>query len=231
MVDGISPTWTPERGEAIPADVKTLLASLVLALGFASASCSREPPTAVAPAYAASAKSPTSSVAAKDRAPSDAATIYEFSATPFREKTPKSLKTYEGQVLLVVNIASHCGYTRQMAPLGAIERRYANKRFHVLGFLSDDFGAQAGSDEEVASCNLKHEAAFDEFAIVGVKRGPDQSPLFAWLTSRPGLAGEVGWNFAKWLIDRKGQLVRRWDSGAAPDGSEIAAAIEAELAR
>ena len=158
-------------------------------------------------------------------------TLYDFDAVPFRAAAAKPLRAYEGQVLLVANIAANCGYTPQMKPLGALEKKYADKRFHVLGFLSDDFGRQAGSEDEVAACDLKYDAGFAQFAIVGVKMGPTQSPIFQWLTSRPGLEGDVKWNFAKWLVGRDGRVVKRWGSDALPDSAEVTAAIEAELAK
>ncbi len=160
-----------------------------------------------------------------------AQSVYDFSALPFRGSSPKSLKDSAGKVLLIANIASHCGFTPQMKPLAELERLYGPKGFKVLGFLSDDFGRQAGTDEEVSACNLEHGASFDEFAIVGVKKGASQAPLFAWLTSRPGLEGDVRWNFSKWLIDRQGKLVKRWGSSESPDSTEMRSAIEAELAR
>jgi glutathione peroxidase len=118
-----------------------------------------------------------------------------------------------------------------MKPLGALEKRYADKRFKVLGFLSDDFGHQAGTDEEVQACDLKYDAGFDQFAIVHVKKGPEQDPIFQWLTSRPGLEGDVKWNFAKWLVGRDGRLVKRWGSDAEPEGAEVTAAIDGEIAK
>jgi glutathione peroxidase len=122
---------------------------------------------------------------------------------------------YAGKVLLIANIASHCGFTPQMKPLAELERLYGPKGFKVLGFLSDDFGRPAGTDEEVSACNLEHGASFDEFAIVGVKKGASQAPLFAWLTSRPGLEGDVRWNFSKWLIEEQLVSTVPWDEAGA----------------
>src|SRR5262245_23641801 len=88
--------------------------------------------------------------------------LFDFAAVPFRGKEPKPLSAYRGQVLLVVNIAANCGYTPQMKPLGALDKRFSDRRFHVLGFLSDDFGKQAGTDDEVQACDLKYDAGFDQ---------------------------------------------------------------------
>lgn len=156
-------------------------------------------------------------------------TFYSFDAAPLGKTEKVSLSKYKGSVLLVVNTAAHCGYTPQYTPLGDVDRKYAARGFKVVGFVSDDFGHQGGTTEEVQTCSLDHKATFDQFATVGVKKGPEQHPVFAWLTSRPGMEGEAKWNFNKWLINKKGELVARWDSKAAPDGPEITQAIEKAL--
>jgi glutathione peroxidase len=161
----------------------------------------------------------------------DAASIYAFSAVPFQSTEPKSLRAYEGKVLLIVNTAANCGFTPQMGPLGELDKKYRDRRFQVVGFLSDDFGHQGGTTEEVKACGLKYDASFDEFAHIHVKKGPEQHPLFAYLTSRPEKDGDVSWNFNKWLIDRQGKLVARWPSETEPGSAEVTAAIEKELAK
>jgi glutathione peroxidase len=155
--------------------------------------------------------------------------FYAFSAAPLGKSEPVSLEKYRGKVLLVVNTAAHCGYTPQYAPLGELCRKYESQGFAVLGFVSDDFGRQAGTTEELEACSLKHRATFDQFAQLHAKSGPDQHPLFAWLTSQPGFPGEVKWNFNKWLIGRNGELLARFGSGAEPEGAEVRSAIEAAL--
>jgi glutathione peroxidase len=157
--------------------------------------------------------------------------FHAFSAAPLGQTEAVSLTKYKGQVLLVANTAAHCGYTPQYTPLGEIDRRYGARGFKVLGFVSDDFGHQAGTVAEVQACSLEHRATFDQFAEVHVKKGPEQHPLFAWLTSQPGLDGEVAWNFNKFLIGKGGELLGRWPSKVAPDGPEITGAIEAALAK
>jgi glutathione peroxidase len=158
-------------------------------------------------------------------------TFHSFSAAPLGSTEPVSLSRYQGKVLLVANTAAHCGYTPQYTPLGEVDRKYKDRGFAVVGFVSDDFGHQAGSVEELKACSLAHKATFDQFSEVHVKQGPEQHPLFAWLTSQPGFAGDVKWNFAKWLIGKKGEVLGRWPSNVAPDGPEITAAVEAALAR
>jgi len=158
-------------------------------------------------------------------------TFEAFSAAPLGLTEPVSLAKYKGQVLLVANTAAHCGYTPQYKPLGEVDRKYKAKGFAVLGFVSDEFGHQAGTVSEIQACSLDNHATFDQFAEMHVKKGPEQHPLFAWLTSQPGKEGDVSWNFNKWLIGRDGQLIARWPSKVEPDGPEVTAAIEAALAK
>lgn len=157
--------------------------------------------------------------------------FHSFSAAPLGKREPVSLDKYRGKVLLVVNTAAHCGYTPQYAPLGEVARKYEPRGFAVLGFVSDDFGEQAGTLAELEACSLKHRATFDQFDEVHVKDGPQQHPLFTWLTTQPGLPGGAKWNFNKWLVGRNGELLARFDSNARPDGPEITSAIEAALAK
>jgi glutathione peroxidase len=173
---------------------------------------------------------PTASSTPAKATETSSMTFYSFEAAPLGATEKVSLSKYKGTVLLVVNTAAHCGYTPQYTPLGEVDRKYGTKGFKVLGFVSDDFGHQGGSTEEVKSCSLEHKATFDQFATVGVKKGDGQHPLFAWLTTQPGKEGEAKWNFNKWLIGKKGELLARWPSDTAPDGSEISKAIEAALA-
>jgi len=146
---------------------------------------------------------------------------------------PTSLEAYRGKVLLVVNVASRCGYTRQYAGLQKLHAGYEAKGFSVLGFPSNDFGGQEpGTEEEIKSfCQTTYNVTFPLFEKVKVK-GEGQHPLFAALTGKDSAApGEVKWNFGKFLIGRDGQLVKRWDSATAPDDAELVAAVEAALAQ
>ena len=155
--------------------------------------------------------------------------FHSFSAVPLGQTDAVPLSRYKGQVLLVVNTAAHCGYTPQYGPLGELENKYAGRDFHVLGFVSDDFGHQAGTVAELQACSRKHRATFEQFAEVRIKKGPEQHPLFQWLTTQPGFLGEVAWNFNKFLIGRNGELLGRWSSDVAPQSSHITAAIDAAL--
>jgi glutathione peroxidase len=144
-----------------------------------------------------------------------------------------SLKAYSGKVLLIVNVASKCGYTPQYKGLEAIHRKYAAKGFTVLGFPSNDFGGQEpGSNAEIKEfCSSKFNVTFPLFDKLNVKPGPAQHPLYAALTGKNSpVPGEVKWNFGKFLIGRDGTILARFDSGDEPDGEKVTKAIEAALA-
>ncbi len=143
-----------------------------------------------------------------------------------------SLKDYQGKVLLLVNVASKCGYTPQYAGLEATHRKFKDKGFSVLGFPCNDFGGQEpGSNEEIKKfCTGNYDVTFPLFDKVKVK-GADKHPLYAALTGKEAsFPGEVKWNFGKFLISRDGKVLKRWDSGAKPDAKEVSDAIEAALA-
>ena len=143
-----------------------------------------------------------------------------------------SLQDYQGKVLLVVNVASHCGYTPQYAGLEATHRRFKNKGLAVLGFPSNDFGAQEpGTNEEIKQfCTSKYDVTFPMFDKLHVK-GAEQHPLYAALTGKESpFPGDVKWNFGKFLIGRDGTILKRWDSKTTPESKEIIEAIEAALA-
>ena len=142
-----------------------------------------------------------------------------------------SLKAYQGQVLLVVNVASKCGYTPQYESLEATYRKFKGQGLVVLGFPCNDFGGQEpGSNEEIKTfCKSKYDVTFPLFDKIHVK-GAEQSPLYAALTGTDSpFPGDIKWNFGKFLIGRDGTIVKRWDSKAKPDSKEVTDAIEAAL--
>lgn len=153
----------------------------------------------------------------------------DLTALPLKtiEGKDVTLKAYAGKVLLIVNVASECGYTGQYAGLQALQARYAAKGFTVLGFPCNDFGGQepAGEAEIQAFCTSRYQVSFPLFAKVRLA-GPDKHPLFAALTAA---GGEVQWNFEKFLVGRDGALLSRFDSAAEPEGGEIEAAIRRAL--
>ncbi len=143
------------------------------------------------------------------------------------------LKKYKGNVLLVVNTASKCGYTPQYEGLQATFDKYKAQGFYVLGFPANNFGGQEpGTEAEIKEfCTTKYKVSFPMFAKISVK-GDDQDPLYKFLTGKetnPGFAGDIKWNFNKFLIDRKGNVVARFDSKDKPDGEAVTAAIEKYL--
>ncbi len=143
-----------------------------------------------------------------------------------------SLKAYDGKVLLVVNVASKCGYTRQYAGLEKLHRELKDKGFTVLGFPCNDFGSQEpGSAEEIKTfCSTKYDVTFPLFEKLHVK-GKDQHPLYSTLTGPKSPApGDVKWNFGKFLIGKHGEILKRFDSGTEPDSAELRQAIDAALA-
>jgi glutathione peroxidase len=143
-----------------------------------------------------------------------------------------SLKDYNGQVLLIVNVASKCGFTPQYKSLEANYRKFKDQGFAVLGFPCNDFGAQEpGTNEEIKQfCSSKYDVTFPLFDKLHVK-GPEQHPLYAALTGKDSpFPGDVKWNFGKFLIGRDGTVLKRWDSKVTPDSEEISKAIAEALA-
>ena len=144
-----------------------------------------------------------------------------------------SLADYKGKVVLVVNVASKCGYTRQYQPLEAVYRKYKDKGLVIVGMPSNDFGGQEpGTAEEIKTfCSSKFDVTFPLLEKAGVKSGPTQSPLYTALTSKEAaFPGEVKWNFGKFLISRDGKVLARFDSADEPDGAKVTGAIEGALA-
>ena len=141
------------------------------------------------------------------------------------------LDQFKGKVVMIVNVASKCGYTRQYAGLEALYKKYKDRGLVVLGFPSNDFGGQEpGTEAEIKQfCTAKYGVTFPMFAKVGVT-GAKAHPLFKQLASQKGLAGgEPKWNFNKYLVDRDGNAVEHLESGMKPDSEELARKIEALL--
>jgi glutathione peroxidase len=144
-----------------------------------------------------------------------------------------TLADHAGQVLLLVNLASKCGYTPQYAALEQLQKEYGESGFSVLGFPCNQFGAQEpGSNEEIAQfCSMTYGVTFPLFDKVEVN-GPGRHPLYAILTQTPdaeGLAGDVEWNFEKFLVGPDGAVVARFRPETEPDDPAVIAAIEALL--
>ena len=142
-------------------------------------------------------------------------------------------KKYEGKVVLIVNVASKCGLTGQYKPLQALQKTYEADGLVVLGFPCNQFGGQEpGSAEEIKTfCTSKYDVTFDMFSKIDVNGGK-ADPLYKYLTgteTNPKFAGEIGWNFEKFLIGRDGKVVARFKTGVEPDSAEVVAAIQKEL--
>jgi glutathione peroxidase len=145
---------------------------------------------------------------------------------------PVNLSKYQGRVVLMVNVASQCGYTPQYAGLQALHKKYAAKGLSVLGFPSNNFGAQEpGTDSEIAQfCQENYGVEFDMFSKI-VVRGAGQAPLYHYLTTHPKFSGMVEWNFEKFLIGRDGEVIGRFKSEVEPFSPQIVSAIERALAK
>ena len=144
------------------------------------------------------------------------------------------LGSYQGDVLLLVNVASECGYTPQYDGLEKAFRKYKDQGFKILAFPANDFGAQEpGTNAEIKQfCRTKYDVTFDVFSKVSVK-GDNKCPLYSYLTDKErngAFGGEIRWNFQKFLVDRKGQVVARFEPGDEPQGPKVTAAIEKALA-
>ncbi len=144
-----------------------------------------------------------------------------------------SLGNYRGRVLLIVNVASRCGYTPQYEGLQALYAKYSGQGLVVLGFPANNFLEQEpGTNEEIKSfCSTKYGVTFPMFAKISVK-GDDIHPLYRFLTGKdtnPGFAGDISWNFNKFLVGRDGNVVARFESSDAPEGAKLVQAIESAL--
>jgi len=156
--------------------------------------------------------------------------LHDFSATTI-DGHEERLAYLEGRAVLVVNVASRCGYTPQYAGLEKLHEELAPRGLAVLGFPCNDFGAQEpGSEAEIQQfCTTNYGVKFPLFSKVTVK-GPGRHALYAWLTSEAQPPGEVRWNFEKFLVGKAGQILGRFGSGVEPGSKELRDAIERALA-
>ena len=161
------------------------------------------------------------------------ASVLDFTAKDING-TDVALSKYQGKVLLIVNTASQCGLTPQYKGLEAAYEKYKDQGFTVLGFPANEFGKQEpGTNDEIKEfCSTKYNVTFPMFSKIVVK-GEGIHPLYNYLTSEstnPKFAGKIGWNFAKFLVNRKGEVVARFEPKVAPDSPEVTSAIEKALA-
>ena len=158
---------------------------------------------------------------------SGASGAYDFTLNSIDGKaTP--LAGFKGKVTLIVNVASQCGFTPQYAGLEALYEKYRDHGFVIAGFPANNFGGQEpGTNEKIKQfCNRNYSVKFPMFAKISVK-GADKAPLYQYLTDTMG--GDVQWNFTKFLVDKNGKVIKRFDSSVEPDSPELVSAIEAAL--
>lgn len=156
--------------------------------------------------------------------------LYRFTMKTIDGKD-QPLSSYKGKVLLLVNVASKCGHTPQYENLEATYRRYKDRGFVILGFPANNFGGQEpGSDAEIKEfCKTKYDVTFNLFSKISVK-GEDQHPLYKYLTTETPFKGDVKWNFQKYLVDKKGNVVAMFPTKVKPTDEEVVQKIEALLA-
>jgi glutathione peroxidase len=160
-----------------------------------------------------------------------AGSIYDIPVKDIDGK-PTSLKAYEGKVLLIVNVASKCGYTPQYTGLEALYEKYKDKGLLVLGFPCNQFGGQEpGTNEQIKQfCSSKYQVTFPLFDKIEVN-GPNRNQLYTMLAGEGSpYPGNIKWNFNKFLIGRDGKILKRFDSKVKPDAEEMTQAVEAALA-
>jgi len=166
------------------------------------------------------------SMTAKAEEPKD---VYSFSVQDI-DGNSVSLGDYKGKVLLIVNTASRCGYTRQYKPLEELYQKYKDKGFVVLGFPANNFmNQEPGTDEEIKNfCFRTYSTTFPLFSKISVK-GKDIHPLYSYLITQGEFAGDITWNFNKFLIGKDGKVVGRFSTPTDPLDPKIISAIEKQL--
>ena len=155
--------------------------------------------------------------------------IYNFTLDSIDGK-PVTLSSFSGKVVLIVNVASRCGYTPQYTGLEKVYEKYKDQGFVILGFPANNFGAQEpGTNEEIKTfCSSKYSVTFPMYAKISVK-GADIHPLYQFLTTNPATAGDVKWNFTKFLVGKDGKVIARFESAVTPESPEVTSAIEKAL--
>ena len=158
--------------------------------------------------------------------------IHEFTLNSI-DGQPVALEQFKGKVVLIVNVASRCGFTPQYARLEALYEKYRDRGFVILGFPANNFlWQEPGTNDEIKSfCALKYQVTFPMFAKVSV-RGSDKASLYRFLTDKrtnPSTGGGIRWNFTKFLADRDGKIIARFGPTVPPEAPELVAAVEGVL--
>lgn len=160
------------------------------------------------------------------------ANVHDFTATTI-DGDEKSLADFAGKTLLIVNVASQCGLTPQYRGLEELHKKYKGRGFAVLGFPCNQFaGQEPGSDEEIREfCELRFGVTFPMFSKIDVN-GEDRHPLYEFLTAeetQPDAAGDIKWNFAKFIVNKRGEVVARFDPAIEPTAKDLTTVIEEAL--
>ncbi|HXM99365.1 MAG TPA: glutathione peroxidase [Candidatus Dormibacteraeota bacterium] len=160
-------------------------------------------------------------------------TVFDYALNSI-DGQPAPLSAYKGKVILLVNVASRCGFTPQYTALEAVYEKYKDQGFTIIGIPANNFGSQEpGSNQEIKTfCSSKYHVTFPMMSKVSVK-GDDKTPLYTFLTDKsanPGTGGEIEWNFTKFLVGPNGRVIERFKSEVTPDSPEVTAAIEKALA-
>lgn len=164
--------------------------------------------------------------------PAQQKSIYDFTISSI-DGQPVSLASYKGKVVLLVNVASKCGFTPQYAGLEAVYEKYRDRGLVIVGVPANNFAQQEpGTNEEIKTfCTRKYNVSFPMMSKVSVK-GDDETPLYHFLTDAstdPRFAGDIKWNFTKFLFDRSGKPVARFEPATTPDSPQVTSAIESAL--
>ncbi len=199
-----------------------LVSTLMMGIGFVGASAQDT-------GRAEAAEKPAVSEKAGEPPPASKSGLFALQ-TRTLEGEPVDLGQYAGKVILVVNVASKCGFTPQYEGLEKLYQTYKDRGLVVMGFPSNEFGGQEpGTPQEIRTfCERKFKVSFPMFEKVKTKAGPGQSPVYAFLTKS---GDEPGWNFGKFLVGRDGQVKGYWSALTGPDSGRLEKAIEAELNR
>jgi glutathione peroxidase len=161
-----------------------------------------------------------------------ASNVYDFTLNSI-DGQPAPISAYKGKVLLLVNVASKCGFTPQYAALESIYEKYKDQGLVVMGFPANNFMSQEpGTNEEIKSfCSRTYSVKFPMYSKISVKND-DKAPLYQFLTDKttnPQFGGEIKWNFTKFLVDRNGKIIGRFEPQVKPDSPEVVSAVEKAL--
>ena len=159
--------------------------------------------------------------------------IFDFTMNSI-DGAPTPLSKFQGKVVLLVNVASRCGFTPQYTALEKVYETYKDRGFVIVGIPANNFGGQEpGSNQEIKTfCSTKYNVTFPIYGKVSVK-GADQTPLYQYLTKEadPTHTGDIKWNFTKFLVDRNGNVVQRFEPAVTPDSPEVVSSVEKLLAK